>query len=158
MTTTFVRTLRVLPLWLTLIAVASLAVTGCAHVDSRTRTSRALIGAGVATVVVGALIAGGCVDPSEGDGCSGSPEGADVAGGLPLMAAGAAMIAGGVAVRPKDTGVMATPAVPTTPLPVASNMTEERNPAGNTPVEKVYSPGPRIELLQGEAALREQEE
>lgn len=88
-----------------LLLLLSLSLVGCAPGGSRTRqtrTARALVGVGAAAMVIGLLAAEGC-EPEAGhaNGCSsgvgdGSPE-----IGLPVMAAGAAMILGGLAVEPK---------------------------------------------------------
>ena len=60
---------------------------------------------------------------------SGSSDDGDVEVGLPLMAAGAALVAGGVAARPKDPGRTGTA-------------------AGTPSAPKRFSPGPRITLLR----------
>lgn len=104
-------------------------LAGCAHHDARGRLSRAMVGTGVAAVAVGALVAAGCTDESGDGSCAGSSDDGDVEVGLPLMAAGAALVAGGVAVRPKDPGRTGAA-------------------ASTTSAPKTFSPGPRITLLR----------
>lgn len=132
-----------------LVVVSAVMLIGCAHHDGRTTASRALVGAGAATMVIGLLLAGGgCDEVSEGNGCAGAPDGDDVGAGLPVMAAGAAMIAGGIAARPKHTGKATKSTAPAaTPAP-APEVSEEPKTEPSAVAPKTYSPGPRIELLE----------
>ncbi len=91
--------------------VLTLAAGGCAH-DGRlsARGSRTLIGVGTLVAVSGALVATGCtIDSGDRDasGCSGDPDDADLAVGLPILVAGSAMIATGIALRPQATAPLA---------------------------------------------------
>lgn len=88
----------------------------CGHASSQARLSRAMVGSGVALMVLGALAASGCEERSaEVEGCSGEPGDADPEVGLPVMAVGAGLIAGGLVAKPKDPGPQLGPVRPLAP-------------------------------------------
>jgi len=85
--------------------VAMALLTGCANVSPQLRLSRTLVGLGAAALVVGGLVTAGCSEPGVGDcGCSGGPTTADPEAGLPVMAAGAALIGAGLLAKPPEQG------------------------------------------------------
>jgi hypothetical protein len=85
-------------------------LTGCAGASPQLRLSRTLVGLGAAAVVVGALVASGCSEPPAGNygdyGCSGGPSTANPEDGLPVMAAGAALIGAGLLAKPPEQGAL----------------------------------------------------
>ncbi len=101
---------------------ALILLVGCAaNISPRTRRARVLVTAGVLTATVGGLATAGCFDVSgTGRGCAniagdqeercvdhgtshrcaGGPTGADLALGLPLIALGVGLVAGGLVMKP----------------------------------------------------------
>jgi hypothetical protein len=75
---------------------------GCSaqHQLSR-RGAIALITVGTLVTTVGILTMAGCADPSGDTGCGSQPAAPDLAGGIPLTAAGIGMITAGALARPR---------------------------------------------------------
>jgi hypothetical protein len=93
-------------------------LTGCANASPQLRLSRTLVALGATAMVVGGLIATGCSEPGTGDsGCSGGPTTSDPEDGLPVVAAGAALIGAGFLAKPPEQGRLFRPGAPL-PIPM----------------------------------------
>lgn len=84
---------------LSLLLVLCLGCSACAHKPAA--KARTLMAVGALGVAGGLLVTGGCAEESTA-GC-GSPGGGSLGVGLPLLAAGAAVLATGIALKPKAT-------------------------------------------------------
>jgi hypothetical protein len=98
--------------------VLTLALTiGCAGQHRmRPGGAAALIAIGALVTVTGVLVSAGCPDLSEDRGCGAAPADPNPQVGVPLIAAGATMIAVGASQRPRKLR-NAQNAVPATPMP-----------------------------------------
>jgi hypothetical protein len=94
---------------------------GCAQVPVRTRITRTMVVTGALVAVAGGAMTAGCVRDDVPGVCSAGPRDGSVKIGLPILALGAALIAGGLLIRP----LKAAPAGP--------NVTRHATPAFGDP-------------------------
>jgi hypothetical protein len=92
------------PAWLSraLLVLLLVSCAACGQLTPRQRLSRALFITGAAVSLGGGAIAFGCVKDDEPGACSGSQGDGTFRIGVPLLAAGAALITSGLMLRPPE--------------------------------------------------------